>query len=60
VARRKSDAGDALVLANLLRTDLAAHRPLPADTELTQAIAVLARAQQAQTRDAVRPTRPAV
>jgi transposase len=30
----------------VLRTDLHAHRPLPADTELAQAIAVLARAQQ--------------
>jgi hypothetical protein len=29
-----------------LRTDRAAHRPLPADSELAQAIAVLARAQQ--------------
>ena len=46
VAGKKSDAGDAFVLANILRTDLAAHRPLPADTELAQAIAVLARAQQ--------------
>jgi transposase len=46
VARKKSDAGDAFVLANILRTDLAAHRPLPADSELAQAIAVLARAQQ--------------
>ena len=46
MARKKSDAGDALVLANILRTDLAAHRPLPADSELAQAIAVLARAQQ--------------
>ena len=46
VARRKSDAGDAFVLADILRTDLAAHRPLPADSELAQAIAVLARAQQ--------------
>jgi transposase len=44
VARKKSDAGDALVLANILRTDLAAHRPLAADSELAQAIAVLARA----------------
>jgi transposase len=34
------------VLANVLRTDLHAHRSLPADTELAQAIAVLARAQQ--------------
>lgn len=46
VAGKKSDAGDALVLANILPTDLTAHRPLPADTELAQAIAVLARAQQ--------------
>ena len=46
VSRRKSDAGDAYVLANILRTDLPAHRPLPADSELAQAIAVLARAQQ--------------
>jgi hypothetical protein len=45
-AGRKSDHGDAVVLANILRTDLASHRPLPADTELAQAIAVLARAQQ--------------
>jgi transposase len=46
VSCKKSDAGDALVLANILRTDMAAHRPLPADSELAQAIAVLARAQQ--------------
>jgi hypothetical protein len=46
IAGRKSDHGDAVVLANILRTDLASHRPLPADTELARAIAVLARAQQ--------------
>jgi transposase len=46
VAGRKSDKGDAVVLANVLRTDMHAHRPLPADSELAQAIAVLARAQQ--------------
>ena len=46
VAGRKSDHGDAVVLANVLRTDARAHRPLPAGTELAQAIAVLARAQQ--------------
>jgi transposase len=46
VAGKKSDHGDSFVLANVLRTDLHAHRPLPADTELAQAIAVLARAQQ--------------
>ena len=46
VAGKKSDHGDSVVLANVLRTDMHAHRPLPADTELAQAIAVLARAQQ--------------
>jgi transposase len=43
---KKSDHGDALVLTNILRTDMAAHRPLPQDSELAQAITVLARAQQ--------------
>jgi len=46
VSRAKSDPGDAFVLANILRTDLAAHRPLPADSELVLTIRVLARAQQ--------------
>jgi transposase len=46
VAGRKSDHGDSLVLASVLRTDRHAHRPLPAGSELAQAIAVLARAQQ--------------
>jgi transposase len=46
VAGKKSDHGDSFVLANVLRTDMHAHRQLPADTELAQAIAVLARAQQ--------------
>jgi transposase len=46
VSRKKSDHGDALVLANILRTDMAAHRPLPRDTDLARAITVLARAQQ--------------
>jgi transposase len=46
VSRKKSDPGDALVLANILRTDMHAHRPLPDDSEQAQAIAVLARAQQ--------------
>ena len=45
-SRAKSDKLDAAVLANILRTDMAAHRPLPEDSELAQAIAVLARAQQ--------------
>ena len=30
VAGKKSDHGDAFVLANVLRTDIALHRPLPA------------------------------
>jgi hypothetical protein len=34
------------VLANILRTDLAAHRPIPDDSELAATIRVLARAQQ--------------
>jgi transposase len=46
VSRAKSDPGDALVLANILRTDRTAHRPLPADSELAGSIRVLARAQQ--------------
>ncbi|SFT22891.1 transposase [Streptomyces sp. ok210] len=46
VARKKSDAVDAAALANILRVDMAVHRPLPADSELVQAVAVLARAQQ--------------
>ena len=46
VSRKKSDPGDALVLANILRTDMHAHRPLPADSDLARAITVLARAQQ--------------
>ncbi|UXY21910.1 IS110 family transposase [Streptomyces cynarae] len=32
--------------AHILRTDAAAHGALPADTELAQAVAILARAQQ--------------
>jgi transposase len=46
VARAKSDHADAVVLANVLRTDASVHRPLPSDTELVRAIAVLARGGQ--------------
>ena len=46
VARSKSDQADAMVLANILRTDAHAHRPLPRDSELGRAITVLARAHQ--------------
>src|SRR4051812_42936797 len=34
VSRKKSDHQDAVVLANILRTDAELHRPLPGDTEL--------------------------
>lgn len=44
VSRAKSDAGDARVLADTLRTDRDRHRPLPVDSELGQALSVLARA----------------
>jgi transposase len=46
VTGKKSDHGDSVVLAGVLRTDMDMHRPLPADSELAQAIAVLARARQ--------------
>ncbi|MEV6013522.1 IS110 family transposase [Streptomyces sp. NPDC051976] len=53
LSRKKSDHLDAKVLANILRTDPAEHRPLPADSHLAQAITVLARAQQDAVRDRV-------
>ncbi|MFB6788212.1 IS110 family transposase [Streptomyces olivaceus] len=46
VSRAKSDAADARVLANILRTDRHAHGPLPDDSEAGQTVAVLARAHQ--------------
>ena len=46
VSRAKSDAADARILANILRTDINTHRSMPADSELGQAVAVLARAHQ--------------
>jgi transposase len=45
-SRSKSDAGDAFVLANILRTDPPSHRRLPVDSELAQSIQSLARAHQ--------------
>jgi transposase len=45
-SRSKSDAFDAMVLANVLRTDRDAHRPLPDDTEQVRALQVLCRAQE--------------
>ena len=45
-AQTKSDPADALVLADLLRTDRDRHRPLQQDSDQVTAIAVLARAHQ--------------
>ncbi|TLP74198.1 IS110 family transposase [Nesterenkonia sphaerica] len=42
----KSDPGDALVLANILRTDGHLHRPLPELSDSARAIKVLARQHQ--------------
>jgi transposase len=42
----KSDPGDAKVLADLVRTDRHNHRPIAGDSELAEAIKVLARAHQ--------------
>src|SRR4051812_49915450 len=38
VSRKKSDRQDAIMLANILRTDMAMHRALPADTEQAEAV----------------------
>jgi transposase len=42
----KSDSGDAKVLADLARTDRHNHRPVAGDSELAEAVKVLARAHQ--------------
>jgi len=42
----KSDPGDAKVLADMVRTDRHNHRPVAGDSELAEAIKVLARAHQ--------------
>src|SRR5688500_13796973 len=42
----KSDPGDAKVLAELARTDAHNHRPIAGDSELAEAIKILARAHQ--------------
>lgn len=46
LAGGKSDAGDAKVLADLVRTDRHNHRPIAGDTPGVEAIKVLARAHQ--------------
>ena len=42
----KSDSGDARVLADLVRTDRHKHRPLAGDSNLAEAVQILARAHQ--------------
>jgi transposase len=42
----KSDPGDAVVLANILRTDRHAHRRLPVDSDLASAVKAVARQHQ--------------
>jgi transposase len=46
VAGGKSDAADAKVLADLVRTDRHLHRPVAADSELAEALTVLTRAHK--------------
>lgn len=46
VSHAKSDPADARLLADILRTDRDAHRPLPADSDLIGALVVLTRAHQ--------------
>jgi len=55
-SRAKSDAIDAIVLANILRTDTHAHRPLPANSDEVKALQVLTRAQQDAVSDRVQVT----
>jgi transposase len=45
-SRAKSDPGDAKVLADLVRTDRQHHRPIAGDSELGEAVKVLARTHQ--------------
>jgi transposase len=45
-SRAKSDPGDAKVLADLVRTDRRNHREISADTDLAEAIKILARTHQ--------------
>ncbi len=42
----KSDAGDAHVLADLVRTDRHAHRPIAGDSDLAEAVKVVTRAHK--------------
>jgi transposase len=46
LSRAKSDSGDAKLLADLVRTDRHNHRPIAGDSEMAQAVKILARAHQ--------------
>jgi transposase len=46
VSGAKSDAGDAKLLADLVRTDRHNHRPVAGDSDLAEGVKVLARAHQ--------------
>ena len=46
VSGAKSDAGDAKMLADLVRTDRHNHRPIAGDSELAEAVKLLARTHQ--------------
>ena len=46
VSGAKSDRGDARVLADLVRTDAHQHRPVAADSDLVEAIKLVARSHQ--------------
>jgi transposase len=46
VSKKKSDRGDAMMLADLVRTDRHRHRQLGDDSELAEAIKVLARSHK--------------
>lgn len=46
VSGAKSDPGDARVLADMVRTDAHQHRPVAADTDLAEAIKLVARSHQ--------------
>jgi transposase len=46
VSKKKSDRGDAMMLADLVRTDRHRHRPLGEDTQLAEAVKVLARSHK--------------
>jgi hypothetical protein len=46
VSKKKSDRGDAMMLADLVRTDRHKHRQLAEDTELAEAVKVLARSHK--------------